>query len=101
MKKITRKEIRQMLEEQVAPAGGPYLIMVVESAYAEVSEVFITKILPEESWWHDPDGGSYTEDYCVNIVDMSAKKAEPGFGLPSGIINFEGNIQAIRHPDAQ
>lgn len=100
--KITRKEIRQMVLEQVRTAPvGPFLIMVVDRAYGEISEVFITKILPERDWWHNEEQGGYGEDFVINIQDMSSKIVEPGGGLPGGKIVFrDGFFDEIKHPEA-
>lgn len=97
--KITRKELRKMILEQVQPPQGPFLIMVVYNPYGEVVEAFITKVLPDEGWWHDDDGGGYTGDYVINILDMSKKRVDIDSGLPTGKIVFDGNIIEIKNPD--
>ena len=99
--KITRKEIRQMILEQVQPPQGPFLVMVVDNPYGEVKETFITKVLPEEDWWHDYEGGGYTEDNVINILDMSKKRVEIDSGLPhqGEVIFFDGNVIEIRKQD--
>ena len=101
MKKLSRKEIRKMLLEQVRPTPvGPFLVMVVHRLYGEVSEVFITKILPERDWWHNEEQGGYGEDLVINIQDMSSKTTEPGGDLPGGKIVFRGGFfDEIKHPE--
>ena len=102
--KITRKEIRKMILEQAQSLQaqspqGPFLIMVVDNSYGEVVEAFITKILPAEDWWHAEDGGEYTGDYVINILDMSKKRIDHDTGLPGGRIYFSGHIIEIKNLD--
>ena len=100
--KISRKEIRRMILEQIGrpTPQGPFLIMVVDRNYGEVNEVFITKVLPEEEWWFSEGGGGYSEEEVVNIIDMATKQAVDGAGLPGGKITFRGGYFAeIGHPE--
>ena len=97
--KITRKEIRRMILEQAQLPQGPFLVMVVDNNYGEVVEVFITKVLPSRDWWHAANGGAYTGEYVVNILDMSKKHTDNDIGLPSGRIVFQGPIDEIKDPD--
>ena len=99
MVKISRKEIRRMILEQAQPPQGPFLVMVVDNSYGEVVETFITKILPSEDWWHADNGGAYTGEYVVNILDMSKKRVDNEIGLPSGRIVFTGVVTDIKNPD--
>jgi len=98
--KITRKEIRRIILEQVQPPPkGPFLIIVVDKTYGEVAETFIAKELPEENWWHAEDDGGYADEYVINIVDMSKKVPVNDDRFPGGRIVFDGNIVEIKSPD--
>ena len=101
MKKLTRKDIRRIVNEQTdMPSSGPYFVMIVDSNYGEVKDTFITKALPEESWWYDPERGAYTEEDVVNILDMSKKRRMSLDDFPNDIISFDLSAENIRHPDA-
>ena len=89
-----------MILEQAQSPQGPFLVMVVDNNYGEVQEAFITKVLPARDWWHAANGGTYSEDEVINILDMSKKRTDNDIGLPSGRIYFEGVIDEIKHPEA-
>ena len=103
MKKITRKELRRMLLEQAQSPQGPFLVVEVSKQYPDEIDVYITKALPDESWWHSEEGGGLGEDIIVHIIDMSAKEVRPpGMGIYSGGIFFnKGFIAEIHHPESQ
>lgn len=90
-----------MILEQAQLSQGPFLVIIVEVPYAEVSQTLMVKTLPPSNWWHDPDGMGLNEDFAVNILDMSVKKVlQAGDLLDMGAVDFAGIVDTIKHPDA-
>jgi len=110
--KITRKEIRRMLEAQVIKeqveeaAPGPFLIL----RYGDDLEpdLFITKILPDDEWWFNPSdeldagdmgvplGYGLMEDRDrVLIFDMSKRTIRQFPGAPTSFIEFTSAIKTL------
>ena len=108
MKKITRKEIRQMLLEQVGPKpSGPFLVLVFDED-SRKTQVFITKVLPDDQWWHAPSdeldaadmgmvpGFGGREDVTrVTIFDMSQRDIQDLPGAPTSFINFINPVREL------
>ena len=105
--KITRKELRRMILEQVEePTSGPFLVLVLDEDSLKV-QAFITKVLPNDDWWHTPEdaladadagevpGFGGQEQYTrVTILDMSKRKIQefPGVG---GFITFDETVREL------
>ena len=102
--KISREKLRALIQEQVdAPAvtPGPFLVTVFDED-SRKTQVFITKVIPDDQWWHTPDdelgaadmglapGFGGREDVTrVTIFDMSRRKILEFPGAPAAFITFD------------
>ena len=105
--KISKAKLKALIQEQVKTAGeGPFLIL----RYGEDLEpdLFITKILPDDEWWFNPNdeldagdmgvpiGYGLMEDRDrVLIFDMSKREIRQFAGAPTAFIEFTSAIKEL------
>ena len=107
--KISREKLRALIQEQVGPepAEGPFLVLVFDED-SRKTQVFITKVLPDDQWWHAPDdefdaadmgmgpGFGGREDVTrVTIYDMSQRDIQTLPGAPASFISFINPVREL------
>ena len=81
--KISREKLRALIREQVelmSDGTGPFLVLVFDED-SRKTQVFITKVLPDDQWWHAPS----------DELDAADMGMDPGFGGRDGARTLEKN----------
>ena len=108
--KISREKLRALIREQVelmSDGTGPFLVLVFDED-SRKTQVFITKVLPDDQWWHapsdeldaadmgmDPGFGGREDVTRVTIFDMSKRKIQGFPGAPGGFITFDETVREL------
>lgn len=106
--KISREKLRALIQEQVGPEqSGPFLVLVFDED-SRKTQVFITKVLPDDQWWHAPSdeldaadmgmapGFGGREDVTrVTIYDMSQRDIQTLPGAPASFISFINPVREL------
>ncbi len=90
-----------------APASGPFLVLVFDEDSFK-TQAFITKVLPDDQWWHNPADeldaagmgmapgfGGREEDTRVTIYDMSQRDIQTLPGAPASFIKFNKLVREL------